>query len=59
MAHKDSGWRPKGVEERYGGYEVWDHEISPHGKNTGEVDGEIELEYDLDEDGDADVEQTD
>lgn len=41
MAHQDSGWRPKLGVETYNGYEVYDHGVSPHEVNEGEVDGDV------------------
>lgn len=38
MAHKDSGWRPKGSGMNYKGHEVWDYSIGPHEINEGEKD---------------------
>jgi hypothetical protein len=50
MAHNDTGWRPKGVEESCGGYEVWEYEIGPHEVNEGEVDGDISFDDDEESD---------
>lgn len=48
MGHKDTGWRPKGVES-YKGHEVWEYNIAPHEVNEGEVDGEISFDETDDE----------
>lgn len=45
MTHKDSGWRPKGANEKYNGFEVWDHGVWPNEVNVGEVDGEIRFDF--------------
>ena len=44
MAFKDSGWRPEGAMDAYGGYEIWEYERGPHEINEGEVDGEIDFD---------------
>lgn len=44
MAHKDTGWRPDGSMDAYGGYEVWEYNIGPHEMNDGVVDGDIDFD---------------
>ena len=38
MAHEDSGWRPEGATELYGGFEVWDHGVWPNEFNHGDTE---------------------
>lgn len=38
MAHEDSGWRPEGATETYGGFEVWDHGVWPNEFNHGDTE---------------------
>lgn len=58
MTNQDTGWRPKGVGQRYGGYDVWDHDSGPHQLNPGEVDGVVDLGLDdVADDADADAEE--
>jgi len=44
MAHKDTGWRPDGAMDAYGGYEVWEYNLGPHEINDAEIDGDIDFE---------------
>ena len=44
MATEDTGWRPKGGLQEYGGYEVWEYDHGPHEENQGEVDGDVQIE---------------
>ena len=46
MVNRDSGWRPDGAMDAYGGYEVLEYNVGPHQINEGEVDGEITFETD-------------
>lgn len=50
MVNRDSGWRPEGAMDAFGGYEVWEYNVGPHEINEGEVDGEIKFDEYLDED---------
>lgn len=42
MVNRDSGWRPDGAMDAFGGYEIWEYNVGPHEINDGEVDGEID-----------------
>lgn len=44
MVNRDSGWRPKGAMDAFGGYEIWEYNVGPHEINDGEVDGEIDFD---------------
>jgi hypothetical protein len=45
MVNRDSGWRPKGAMDAFGGYEVWEYNVGPHEINDGEVDGDIDFGF--------------
>ncbi|QKY19026.1 hypothetical protein B4589_001050 [Halolamina sp. CBA1230] len=44
MVNRDSGWRPDGAMDAFGGYEIWEYNVGPHEVNVGEVDGSIDFE---------------
>mgnify|MGYP006273570781 FL=1 len=51
MVNRDSGWRPKGAMDAFGGYEVWEYNVGPHEINDGEVDGDIDFGPYVEDDG--------
>lgn len=50
MANQDTGWRPEGAMFEYNGNEVYFHNVGPHERNPGEVDGDIEFDEEFETD---------